>query len=206
MPFPSPKLKQFILRVTIIAGASIVAGLLRHGSFIFISTFMAFQFTHNGITAGLSYALFKRTSLLNSFLVLFCWYLVLTILEDINNHWMFVLNLTYIAGIASVIYLYLFLIDKSILRGAIRRVVALTLAVGIVNTLHVVVLVFMSLGWSWIHSPQFVSQVLSNCSFNFQTGILIGFAVGIGIEAADHSLVQGALAALKSWALDANGS
>jgi hypothetical protein len=202
----SPSLRQFILRVFVVAGAGIFVGLLRWGSFIFVPTMMSFQFTMNSITAGLSYALFKRTSVLNSFLILFCWFLIFTVLEAFNNRWMYVLNLTYIAGIASVVYLYLYLIEKSILRGPIPRIAVFTVTSGIVDTLHVIILVFISLSWSSLQNSQFSSHVLDTCWFNFQTGIMIGFAAGIGIEVVDHSMIQRILAALKSWALDANGS
>jgi hypothetical protein len=202
----SPDLKQFVLRFIVVAGAGMFAGYLSWGSFIFVSTMMCFQFTQNSITAGLSYALFKRTSALNSFLILFSWYLIFTALEAFSNRWMYVLNLTYIAGISSAVYLYLYLIDKSILLGPLRRVAALTVAIGMVNTLHVVVLVLMSVRWSYFNNPQFMSHVLNTCWFNFQTGIIIGLAAGIGVEAVDHSLIQRVLAALKSWALDSDAA
>ena len=198
----APDIKQFVLRFVVIAGAGILAGLLRWGSFIFVTTNMTFQFTQISVTAGLSYALFKRTSVLNSLLILFCCYLVFTALEDFHSRWMYVMNLTYVAGIASVIYLYLLFIEKPILRGAIRRIAALTVATALVNPLHVVVLVLISLRWSNLQNAHLISHVVDTCWFNCQTGIVTGLAVGIGIEAADRSMVQRVLAALKSWALD----
>jgi hypothetical protein len=202
MRYPSPDMRQFALRCVVIAGAGILAGLLRWGSLIFVTTNMTFQFTQISVTAGLSYALFKRTSVLNSFLILFCCYLVFTALQDIHGRWMYVLNLIYIAGISSVIYLYLLFIEKPILHGAIRRLAALTVATALVNPLHVIVLVLISLSWSNLQNAHFISHVADTCWFNFQTGTVVGLAVGIGIEAADRSLVQRVLAALKSWALD----
>jgi hypothetical protein len=202
----SLNLTQFLLRFLAIAGITIFAGYLRWGSLIFVSTTMSFQFTQNGLTAGLSYALFKHTSVMKSFLVLFCWMLIFTALEAFSNRWMYVLNLTYIAGISSVMYLYLYLIKKSVLQRATLRVGALTLAIGIVNTLHVIILMLVSWKGSRAENPQFITHVLNTCWFNFQTGIIIGLAAGIGIESVDHSMIPRAQAALRSWALGANGN
>ena len=201
-----PDLRQFVLRFLAIAGIIIFAGYLRWGSFIFVSTNSSFQFTQLGLTAGLAYALFKRTSMLNSFLVLFCWMLVFTAVEAFNNRWMYVLHLVYFTGLASVIYVYLYFIDISILRRAIHRVAALTVATGIVNALHIVILVLISWRRLNLDNPQFVTHILNACWSNFLTGILIGFAAGIGIESVDHSMIPRAQAALRSWALGANGS
>jgi len=200
----SPDLKQFMLRFLVVAGLGILAGFLRWGSLIFISRTMSFQFTQISLTAGLAYALFKRTPMLNSFLILFFWFLVFTALEAFGNRWMYVLNLTYIAGISFAIWVYLYLLGKSVIRTAIQRVACLTVAFGIVNTLHVIVLVLISWRSSNAQNPHFISEVLNTCWFNFQTGILIGLAAGVGIEAVDHSLIPRTGAALKSWALDAN--
>jgi hypothetical protein len=198
--------KQFILRVVIIAGCGMFVGFLWSGSSIFTSTNMAFQFTANSIAAGLSYALFKRTSVLNSFLVLFCWFLILTFVEEFNNRWMYVLNVVYTAGIASVIYVYILFVDKKILHNTIRRVLGLTGAIATINVLHVLVLVLISLGLSWIHYPRYVSSIYSSCLINLRIGAINGFGVALGIEIVDYFLSQRALAALKSWMLDANGS
>ena len=206
MRIHSHALRRFVLRLLIIAGAGIFSGLVTGDAVIFIPQYMPFQCTAFSITAGLSYALFKRTSVLNSSLALFCWFLMFTALEDYQNRWMYELTLIYTVGIAGAIYLNLFLVDKSVLRGSIWRVAGLTIAIGVANPMHVVVFVLMSMSWSSLQNPQVLSRLFAECWFNLQSGILIGFAIGIGIEAVDHSLIQRAIVAMRSSALDANGS
>ena len=186
-------LKEFALRFIAMAGAGMLAGYLMFGSFIVNPVYMSFQFTVNSITAGLSYALLKWTSKLRSVVVLFCWFVLLTVLEDVNNRWMYLLNCTYIVGISGAMFAYLYLCDKPILNSPIRRIALLSLLVGLVNTLHVIILAAISLGSSMFQNPHF----FSNCEFNFEAGSLIGLAAGLGAEIVDRSFVQRTFTALK---------
>jgi hypothetical protein len=199
-------IKLLFIRFLAVAVSGLVIGFLAWRTSIFIPTHMAFQFTVLSVAAGLTYALLRHTSKVNTFLALFCWFIGLTIVEDYSNRWLYVLNLVYTAGTACVVYLYLRFSTKGMLTHTFWRILALAIATGVVNIVHLLVMVFIARGFSWFDKPLVVREILDSSIYNCQFGILVGLAAALAIEAIDHSLIRRASSAMKSWALDANGS
>jgi predicted RNA-binding Zn-ribbon protein involved in translation (DUF1610 family)/uncharacterized membrane protein len=175
-------LKQVILRGVIVAAAGLAIGFAIYQWWIFTPTMRPFQYTMSGITAGIFYAAVKRPAIQNGLAALVIWYVVLTFLLESFNPWLLVLNLTYLAGIAGVIYVYIHVIERMDLRKRVLRIAAMVTLGATGNTLIIVVLALILFRYTFSH-PQ---TVVDNGFFNFKLGGLLGLGLGIGVEIAEY--------------------
>jgi len=175
-------LKHAVFRALVVSAACIVLGVIIFQNTVFIPTMRAFQFTLSGITAGISYAALKASSIRNGVVSLCVWYLVLTFLIEQYNSWLLVLNLVYLAGIAVAVYFYLYVMNVGLVRGAVQRIAAMAVITAITNGLIVIVLGAFALG-AVVNRP---AAWLESALFNLEIGTLIGLAVGVGIEITEY--------------------
>lgn len=179
--------KRSAIRVVLAAGAGVLAGVLLHGSSVFIPTIVASQFMTGSLTGGLFYAALKETTLRNSIAALFVWYVLLTSLVGYlaggaYNWWPYVLNAAYMVSLAAGVYLYLYGVRRGILRGIAQRVAALGVLTAIMNAVTILFLSLFSIWWTIRHPGEAAHFALRN----LQIGTLMGLAIGLGIELAEY--------------------
>jgi hypothetical protein len=174
--------KRGLLRAAVVTIVAMAVGFAFFRSLIFIPTMKASQFMISGVTAGIAYAGWRGTSLRQGIVPLFLWYLVLMFLVEDFNSWLPVLDGAYIVGIAGAVWLYLYAVRASLVRGWMQRVAAAAVLVALANGLIVVVLAAVSVP-SLLLQGQFLHDTVF---WNMQIGTLIGLGVGWGFECAEY--------------------
>jgi hypothetical protein len=175
-----------VLRATVVAGTSILTGFAFYQWQVFTPTMKAFQFAMSGVSAGIAYAALKNQTPRDGLAALFVWYIILTGLIGEFNSWIPILNFVYVAGIASAIFLYEYILRKPFVHRAIQRVVIAGGLVSITNGVIVIVLLLFAPKVALAHQGVAVDAIYSN----LKLGALIGLAVGIGIEFADYLMAK----------------
>jgi len=178
--------KQAALRGAIIAGLVVGFGYLVYDSAIFIHSMKPFQFLETGVTLGIAYAGFKSGFPRIGVIGLFVWYVLITGQHALNNSWSFILFGVYIIGITSAVYFYTRMVDRPLVRGRIRRIIAMSLIVGIANSVIVIFLGLLMLPAVLAETEIFLQAIY----FNLTIGILMGALSGLGIEISEYLIAQ----------------
>ena len=174
--------KHIILRVIVVSGVGILVGLTLYRSSVFVPTRWAFQFTVSSISAGLAYAFLKSPLRRHLLPALFIWYVILTGLLLRLTWRSLILDLAYIGGVAFVILIYNYGTTKPYLNNVVLRIIYSGAIMTIVNCVIVICLALFSLNSVLSH----VSVFLSSIKLNAEIGVIIGLAVGAGIEISEY--------------------
>ena len=172
-----------LLRFIIVTGLIIAAGYVVYRNAVFIRTMWPYQFFLTGITVGVAYMAFKSTSRNNGFLILLIWFFlvlsnILLIGREALHSWHIILRSIYVISMTCAIYLYVRSLGKSLMSTVIKRIMAATIIIAVINGVIVIILGILSSG-----RP---SEMLQAIYHNIAIGGQIGILTGIGIEIAEY--------------------
>jgi hypothetical protein len=176
--------KDAIVRFVVIAGIVTAFSRIVFGAAAFIPTMTAFEFFANSVTIAIAYAGFKAREARNGFAGLLVWYILLTgVLFSPIYLWSFIMEATYIIGLAAAAYFYLRVAETWFANKRIQRILAGTLCIGFTHAAIVIFLEFVS--WRFIEHP---SKAMAWSYMNLRNGVLIGILSVSGMELAEYLL------------------
>jgi hypothetical protein len=174
--------KHTVLRMVIVACATVGLGLVFFRLNVFDMVMTASQFLTSGITAAITYAALKTPRRRDGFVALLVWYVVLTFLVVQFHAYLLILFFAYVAGIAGAVCLYSYFLRKEMVRGALQRVAAAGVIIAIANAVIVLFLGIFNLHAVSASPGSYASTVFKN----LQLGTLIGIGFGLGVELAEY--------------------
>lgn len=183
MAFSRNHVFRSVYRTLFVASAGVATGFLFYGPSIFVPTKAPFQFTLNGITAGLFYGVSKSMSYRGALAATLIWCVFSTLL-DVHNWWLFVTFFVYAAGILASVSMYMMLVKKPLFNGILQRVATISILTGFFNALALLVLYAIQSTFLFARFGTVAHYVFEN----FQLGTLIGLGIGVGIEIAEYFL------------------
>jgi len=183
MSAKSITLLNALLRFVIVSGLVIAAGYVLYRNAVFIRTMWPYQFFLTGITVGIAYMAYKSTSRHNGFLILLIWFFlvlgnILLIGREALQSWHIFLRSIYVLSMICAIYLYVHSLGKSLMRTVIKRMMAATIIIAVMNGMIVIILGIVSSG----RPAEMLHAIYHNIAIGGQIGILTGF----GIEIAEY--------------------
>ncbi|HEX7573612.1 MAG TPA: hypothetical protein VF514_11000 [Bacteroidota bacterium] len=174
--------KHTILRMVVVACATVGAGLVFFRLNVFDMGMIASQFLTSGITAAITYAALRTPRWRDGFVALLVWYIVLTFLIVQFRAYLLILDFAYVAGIAAAVYLYYYLIRKEMVRGVLQRVAAAGVIMALANAVIILFLGMFNAHAVYASPGSYASAVFRNLQF----GTLIGIGFGLGVELAEY--------------------
>jgi len=174
--------KEMAIRGLLVSGLVIGFGYSFYGNEIFTPTMWPSQFFFSGITLAISNAFFHNKQNRNGAATLLVWYMVsVGLISHIHNRWNYVLYIVDIAVIAGSVYLFYVLARKPFLTHRYQQIIAVSILVGLANSLTVVFLGILHLRVTFAH----LGSLFQSTYLNLKIGVLMGLLLGIGNLASD---------------------